>query len=119
MRSEIGKLTLDNLFEERESLNSKIVAAIEKESEDWGISALRYEIKDIDPPSNISNAMILQAQAERNKRASILASEGERISNINQAEAEKQSQILKAEGEAQGQIAQAKAQANALKLVDE
>jgi regulator of protease activity HflC (stomatin/prohibitin superfamily) len=59
MRSEIGKLTLDKLFEERESLNTKIVAAIEKDSGDWGISALRYEIKDIDPPANISNAMIL------------------------------------------------------------
>jgi len=59
MRSEIGKLTLDTLFEERESLNAKIVQAIEKDSEDWGITALRYEIKDIEPPSNISNAMIL------------------------------------------------------------
>lgn len=104
MRSEIGKLTLDTLFEERESLNAKIVEAIEKDSEDWGITALRYEIKDIEPPSNISNAMILQAEAERKKRASILQSEGERISNINMAEAEKESAILKAEGEAEGQI---------------
>ena len=85
-------------------MNALIVAAIEKESEDWGISALRYEIKDIIPPNNISNAMILQAEAERKKRASILASEGERISNVNLAEAEKQSQILKAEGEAEGLI---------------
>lgn len=91
MRSEIGKLTLDKLFEERETLNAKIVAAIEKDSEDWGITALRYEIKDIDPPANISNAMILQAEAERKKRASILASEGVRISNVNLAEADKQS----------------------------
>lgn len=105
MRSEIGKLTLDKLFEERESLNAKIVSAIEKDSDDWGIAALRYEIKDINPPENISNAMILQAEAERKKRASILASEGEQISNINLAEAEKTSQILKAEGEAEGLIA--------------
>jgi regulator of protease activity HflC (stomatin/prohibitin superfamily) len=77
MRSEIGKMTLDKLFEERETLNADIVLAIEKESEDWGIDALRYEIKDIIPPNNISNAMILQAEAERKKRASILASEGE------------------------------------------
>lgn len=59
MRSEIGKLTLDTLFEERVSLNAKIVAAVEKDTGDWGITALRYEIKDIEPPSNISNAMIL------------------------------------------------------------
>jgi regulator of protease activity HflC (stomatin/prohibitin superfamily) len=59
MRSEIGKLTLDKLFEEREALNSKIVKAIEKDSEDWGITALRYEIKDIEPPNTISDAMIL------------------------------------------------------------
>lgn len=114
MRSEIGKLTLDTLFEEREQLNTQIVGAIEKEAADWGITALRYEIKDIVPPNNISNAMILQAEAERKKRASILASEGERISNVNLAEAEKQSQVLKAEGEAEGMIVQAKAQAEAL-----
>ena len=102
MRSEIGKMTLDKLFEERETLNADIVKAIEKDSEDWGITALRYEIKDIVPPSNISNAMVLQAEAERKKRASILASEGERMSNVNLAEAEKMSQILKAEGEAEG-----------------
>ena len=107
MRSEIGKLTLDKLFMERESLNTKIVNAIERDCEDWGITALRYEIRDIEPPSNISNAMILQAEAERKKRASILASEGERISNVNLAEAEKQSQILKAEGESEGLIVQA------------
>lgn len=59
MRSEIGKLTLDKLFMERESLNTKIVNAIERDCEDWGITALRYEIRDIEPPSNISNAMIL------------------------------------------------------------
>ena len=119
MRSEIGKLTLDKLFEEREALNAKIVKAIEKDSEDWGITALRYEIKDIEPPSTISDAMILQAEAERKKRAAILTSEGERISNINLAEAEKQSQILKAEGEAEGLIVQALAQAQALSTIDE
>ena len=53
MRSEIGKLTLDKTFEERETLNNNIIKAIGKETEDWGILALRYEIKDIEPPSNI------------------------------------------------------------------
>jgi regulator of protease activity HflC (stomatin/prohibitin superfamily) len=59
MRSEIGKLTLDKTFEERETLNDNIIKAIEKEVQDWGILALRYEIKDIEPPEAISNSMIL------------------------------------------------------------
>jgi regulator of protease activity HflC (stomatin/prohibitin superfamily) len=78
MRSEIGKLTLDKTFEERETLNENIIRSIEKEVKDWGILALRYEIKDIEPPEAISNSMILQADAERRKRANILKSEGER-----------------------------------------
>jgi regulator of protease activity HflC (stomatin/prohibitin superfamily) len=78
MRSEIGKLALDKTFEERETLNENIIRSIEKEVKDWGILALRYEIKDIEPPEAISNSMILQADAERRKRANILKSEGER-----------------------------------------
>ena len=69
MRSEIGKLTLDKTFEERETLNTNIIHAIEKEVQDWGIHALRYEIKDIEPPDVIQNSMNLQADAERIKRA--------------------------------------------------
>ena len=102
MRSEIGKLTLDKMFVERERLNKSIVLSIEEEAKQWGITALRYEIKDIEPPNNIQKSMILQAEAERRKRAAILSSEGERISNINVAEAEKQSQMLKAQGLAEG-----------------
>jgi regulator of protease activity HflC (stomatin/prohibitin superfamily) len=79
MRSEIGKLTLDKTFEERETLNENIIRSIEKEVKDWGILALRYEIKDIEPPEAISNSMILQADAERRKRASILKSEDKHI----------------------------------------
>ena len=78
MRSEIGKLTLDKTFEERETLNENIIIAIEKEVADWGILALRYEIKDIEPPEAIQNSMTLQADAERKKRANILKSEGEK-----------------------------------------
>jgi regulator of protease activity HflC (stomatin/prohibitin superfamily) len=89
MRSEIGKLTLDTLFMERESLNKRIVAAIQIDTTEWGIDAHRYEIKDIEPPNNIQKSMILQAEAERRKRADILASEGEKQANINLAEAEK------------------------------
>lgn len=77
MRSEIGKLTLDKTFEEREMLNHQIVTAIDKETQDWGTRCIRYEIKDIEPPERIQKHMILQAEAERQKRARILESEGE------------------------------------------
>lgn len=104
MRSEIGKLTLDKTFEERETLNENIIRSIEKEVSDWGIHALRYEIKDIDPPDVIQNSMNLQANAERMKRAQILQSEGEKIANINVAEAGKKAAILEAEGKAEAMI---------------
>lgn len=89
MRSEIGKLSLDSLFEERETLNERIVSAIEKESKEWGVHSIRYEIKDIEPPTAIQKSMVLQAEAERRKRASILTSEGEMLANVNIADAEK------------------------------
>lgn len=117
MRSEIGKLTLDKTFEERERLNTAIVQAIDKETQDWGTRCIRYEIKDIEPPANIQKSMILQAESERKKRASILESEGERQSQINIAEAKKQSQVMRAEGEAQAIILQAEANAAALKSI--
>jgi regulator of protease activity HflC (stomatin/prohibitin superfamily) len=104
MRSEIGKLTLDRTFEERDTLNQNIIKSIGKETSGWGILALRYEIKDIEPPSNIQKSMILQAEAERRKRASILTSEGDKIANINVAEAEKKAAVLKAEGAAEAMI---------------
>lgn len=119
MRSEIGKLKLDDTFEERETLNRNIVNSIELEAREWGIAALRYEIKDIEPPNNIQKSMILQAEAERKKRASILASEGDKLAAINIAEAEKTSQVLRAEGTAESLIVQAKAQADALASIDE
>ena len=86
MRSEIGKRSLDSLFEERETLNEKIVSAIEKESQEWRVYSIRYEIKDIEPPGAIQKSMVLQAEAERRKRASILTSEGEMLANINIAD---------------------------------
>mmetsp|Transcript_24463 Transcript_24463/g.37936 ORF Transcript_24463/g.37936 Transcript_24463/m.37936 type:complete len:123 (-) Transcript_24463:169-537(-) len=115
MRSEIGKLSLDSLFEEREVLNDRIVKAIKVESKEWGVDSLRYEIKDIEPPTQIQKSMVLQAEAERRKRASILTSEGERQANINIADAEKQAQILEAEGKAEAIILKAEAQAQAVK----
>ncbi|MDH5572564.1 MAG: paraslipin [Gammaproteobacteria bacterium] len=128
MRSEIGKIDLDKTFEERESLNVNIVNAINMASEPWGVQVMRYEIKDIEPPRTILDAMERQMKAEREKRATILESEGHRQSAINvaegakqaqvlAAEADKAEQILRAEGEAQAIIAVANAQANALATV--
>ncbi|MDH5472340.1 MAG: paraslipin [Gammaproteobacteria bacterium] len=128
MRSEIGKIELDKSFEERESLNINIVNAINTASEPWGVQVLRYEIKDIEPPRTVLEAMERQMKAERDKRATILESEGERQSAINvaegakqaqvlAAEADKAEQILRAEGEAQAIIAVADARAKALETV--
>lgn len=128
MRSEIGKIDLDKTFEERESLNTNIVQAINTASEPWGVQVLRYEIKDIEPPRTILDAMERQMKAEREKRATILESEGTRQSAINvaegdkraqvlAAEADKAEQILRAEGEAQAIIEVADAQAKALDTV--
>ena len=128
MRSEIGKIDLDKTFEERESLNTNIVHAINTASAPWGVQVLRYEIKDIEPPRTILDAMERQMKAEREKRATILESEGTRQSAINvaegdkraqvlAAEADKTEQILRAEGEAQAIIAVANAQAQALDTV--
>ncbi|NLS14542.1 paraslipin [Vibrio sp. SM6] len=130
MRSELGKMELDKTFEERDLLNASIVAAINIASEPWGVQVLRYEIKDIVPPSSVMEAMEAQMKAEREKRAQILESEGDRQSAINvaegkkqaqvlAAEADKQEQILKAEGEAAAILAVAEAQAEALRKVGE
>lgn len=130
MRSELGKMELDKTFEERDLLNTNIVAAINQASEPWGIQVLRYEIKDIVPPNSVMEAMEAQMKAERVKRAQILESEGDRQAAINVAEGKKQAQvlaaeadkteqILKAEGEARAILAVAEAQAEALRQVGE
>lgn len=98
MRSLIGTLPLDQTFEERESLNAKIVVAINEASLSWGIRCMRYEIKDIKMPDEIRKAMELQMTAERQKRARILESEGVRQAQINESEGERQAQINLAEG---------------------
>jgi len=128
MRSEIGKIDLDKTFEERDSLNINIVNSINVAAEPWGVQVLRYEIKDIEPPRSVLEAMERQMKAERDKRASILESEGERQSAINVAEGHKRSivltaeadraeQILRAEGEAQAIIAVADAKAKAIETI--
>ena len=117
MRSELGKLTLDRTFEEREALNLSIVHTINEAASDWGITCMRYEIRDITPPANIRKAMELQAEAERQKRAEILASEGRRQAEINKAEGSRQASILEAEGEAKAIIARANATAESIELL--
>lgn len=128
MRSELGKISLDNVFRERESLNVSIVESINKASEAWGITCLRYEIRDIKLPSRVQEAMQMQVEAERKKRAAILESEGVREADINVAEgkrqsrilaseAERQEQINKASGEAQAMLALAQARARGLEMV--
>ncbi|MET1256476.1 slipin family protein [Aliikangiella sp. GXAS 311] len=114
MRSEIGKIDLDKTFEERESLNVNIVNAINAASEPWGIQVMRYEIKDIEPPRTILDAMERQMKAEREKRATILESEGQRQSAINVAEGDKQAQVLAAEADKAEQILRAQGEAEAI-----
>ncbi|XP_067399659.1 stomatin-like protein 2, mitochondrial [Emydura macquarii macquarii] len=128
MRSELGKLSLDKVFRERESLNASIVDAINQASDYWGIRCLRYEIKDIHVPPRVKESMQMQVEAERRKRATVLESEGTRESDINVAEGRKQAQILaseaekaeqinKAAGEANAMLAKAKAKAEAIRLL--
>lgn len=119
MRSELGKITLDKTFEERESLNQNIVESISIPAKAWGIECLRYEIRDIAAPPSVKSAMDMQAEAERRKRAEILDSEGERQSFINVAEGKRQSIILEAEGEAAAIRLQAEASAEAVRMLAE
>ncbi|BAM41402.1 Band 7-related protein [Theileria orientalis strain Shintoku] len=117
MRSELGKLSLDSTFLERDNLNNLIVNNINVASKSWGISCLRYEIRDITLPKNIISAMEKQAEAERMKRAEILRSEGDKESEINIAIAKRQIEILKAEGEAKAERQRAEAAAYTLEVL--
>lgn len=117
MRSEIGKITMDKTFEEREMLNTNIVNAINEAASSWGIQCMRYEIKDIEPPSSVLQAMELQVAAERQKRAEILESEGKRQAQINVAEGEKQEVVLTSEAAYTDQVNRAKGEAEAILAV--
>lgn len=99
MRSIIGKMELDKTFEERESMNSIIVDAVDSASDPWGVKVTRYEVKNITPPQSIKDAMEKQMRAEREKRANIANSEGDMQARINRAEGEKQELIARSEGE--------------------
>lgn len=119
MRSEIGKMNLDTTFEERNTLNSNIVLAINEAASAWGIQCMRYEIKDINPPQSVLQAMELQVAAERRKRAEILDSEGKRQAQINIAEGNKQQVVLTSEAAKIDQINRAQGEANAILAVAE
>jgi len=108
MRSELGKMTLDKTFEERDALNENIVRAINEAATDWGLKCLRYEIRDISPPHGVKVAMAMQVEAERRKRAQILEAEGK-----------KRAQILESEGEAGAVLALSEASARGIRLVSE
>jgi regulator of protease activity HflC (stomatin/prohibitin superfamily) len=99
MRSEIGKIELDRTFESRENVNISIVNSIDEASAPWGIKLTRYEIKNIEPPQTIREAMEKQMRAERVKREQIALSEGDKQAKINRAEGDKQEAIKKSEGE--------------------
>jgi len=117
LRSEIGKIELDRTFEERTHINGQVVTEVDKASEAWGIKVLRYEIKNITPPSDVIAAMEKQMRAEREKRAVILTSEGERDAAINTAEGQKQQVIKASEAKKQQQINEAQGQAEAILAV--
>jgi regulator of protease activity HflC (stomatin/prohibitin superfamily) len=114
LRSEIGKIDLDRTFEERGSINSNVVSELDKASDPWGVKVLRYEIKNINPPADVLSAMEKQMRAEREKRAVVLTSEGERDAKINEAEGDKIRVIKQSEAVKEQQINEADGQAAAI-----
>jgi regulator of protease activity HflC (stomatin/prohibitin superfamily) len=130
LRNIIGEMELDQTLTSRDTINSKLRGVLDDATNKWGIKVNRVELQDIIPPESVLNAMEKQMQAERNKRAAILTSEGEKQSQIlksegekaariNQAEADKQQAILRAEGQAQARIRKAEAEAVAINRITE
>jgi len=117
MRSEMGKLELDRTFEERMSINAAIIEAVDKASDPWGVKITRYEIKNIEPPESVKDALEKQMRAEREKRAAIAESEGQRQAMINVAEGDKQEAIKKSEGEKMKRINEAEGRAQEIELI--
>lgn len=117
LRSVIGKMELDKTFEERDHINTAVVAALDEAASSWGVKVLRYEIKDLTPPKEILHAMQAQITAEREKRALIAASEGRKQEQINIATGEREAFIQRSEGEKQAAINSAQGEAEAIKAV--
>ena len=113
LRSEIGKMELDKTFESRDVINHQVVAVLDEAGRTWGVKVLRYEIKNLTPPAAILHSMQAQITAEREKRALIAKSEGQKQEEINLAEGEKQAAILKSEGQKAGAINKAQGEATA------
>ncbi len=119
LRSVIGKMELDKSFESREEINRHIVQELDEAGRNWGIKVLRYEIKSITPPESILRAMQAQITAEREKRALIAKSEGQRQQEINLADGEKQAKVLRSEGDKQAAINKAQGEATAIRVIAE
>ena len=119
LRSEIGKIELDKTFEERSHINLRVVEELDQASNPWGVKVLRYEIRNINPPHDVLTAMEKQMRAEREKRATVLESEGVRDAKINEAEGEKQRVIKESEAAKQQQINEAEGEAAAILAIAE
>jgi regulator of protease activity HflC (stomatin/prohibitin superfamily) len=117
LRSEVGKMELDKTFESREEINHKVVSVLDEAGRTWGIKVLRYELKSLTPPESILRAMQAQITAEREKRAVIAKSEGQRQQEINVADGQRQAAILESEGQKAAQINKAAGEAGAIELV--
>lgn len=113
LRSVLGTMSLDETLSNRDTINARLLASLDKETGKWGVKVLRVEIKRLDPPDDIQDAMSKQMKAEREKRAQILEAEGYRQSQITRSEGDKQSAILQAEGQKQAAILQAEGDARA------
>lgn len=119
LRSEVGKMELDKTFESRDVINHQVVAVLDDAGRTWGVKVLRYEIKNLTPPAAILHSMQAQITAEREKRALIAKSEGQKQEEINLAEGEKQAAILKSEGQKTGAINKAQGEALATTTIAE
>jgi regulator of protease activity HflC (stomatin/prohibitin superfamily) len=119
LRSEVGRMELDRTLESREDINKRIVSVLDEAGRAWGVKVLRYEVKNLTPPESILRAMQQQITAEREKRALIAKSEGQKQEEINLAEGSKQADILKSEGEKQAAINKAQGEATAVRVIAE
>ncbi|MEM1082960.1 MAG: stomatin-like protein [Verrucomicrobiota bacterium] len=117
LRSEIGKIELDRTFEERDMINASVIQALDKASEPWGLKITRYEIANIKPPQSVQDALEKQMRAERERRAQIALSEGQREAQINVAEGEKQEAIKVSEARKLAQVNEAEGKAREIELL--